>query len=374
MRGNSNSLRIYRSNIFVRARIFQIKLPVSILKTRYWDLRPRVWLKKLRDRGRAEYSVISVDPPVFYIYLGRVLTPVYQLLKDRDANFLFAFTESMEERSAIEKLKMDTVDHEKKFPRHRFIFLCNSTRELGLFKEYGFDAHLINHNCFVDERIFTVEAGAEKVYDAVYDAQIARVKRHYLASGIESLAFITYLFYPGLREPYVLDVIRSFDKAHWFNKPYGRDYRVLAPGEVAGALNRCRVGLCLSAEEGGMYASIQYMLSGLPVVSTRSKGGRDEFFDDRYVKIVDDSPEAVKAGVEEMIGRNIPAGLVRGETIKKITVHRERFISLVQRIYGEQGIDRDFGEEWGRIFFNKMLKPRKIDEAVKIISGKGSPP
>ncbi len=333
-----------------------------------------MWLKKLKDRGRAEYSVISADPPVFYIYLGKVLPPVYQLLKDRDAYFLFAFTRPMEDRSVVENLKTDKVSHEKKFPRHRFIFLCNSTGEFELFKEYGLDAYLINHNCFLDERIFTVEPDAEKVYDAVYDARIARVKRHHLASEVESLAFITYLFYPGLREPYVHDVIRGFDKAHWFNKPYERDYRVLAPREVAGALNKCRVGLCLSCEEGGMYASTQYMLCGLPVVSTRSRGGRDEFFDSRYVKIVDDSPEAVKAGVLEMIGRNIPAGLVREETIRKITVHRERFISLVQRIYGEQGIDRDFRGEWGRIFFNKMLRPRKIDEAVKILSEKGSPP
>lgn len=296
------------------------------------------------------------------------------MLKDRDAYFLYAFTRSMEDRLVIEKLKTDTDDHLKKFPRHRFIFLCNAGSEFELLSEYGLNARFINHNCFVDERIFTVEPGAEKAYDAVYDAQLSRVKRHYLASGIESLALITYLFYPGLKEPFVLDVMREFEKAHWFNKPYGRDSRVLAPGEVADALNRCRVGLCLSAEEGGMYASIQYMLCGLPIVSTRSRGGRDEFFDHRYVKIVDDTPGAVREGVSEMIGRNIPAGLVRGETIKKMTAHRDRFIDLVQGIYGEQGIERDFRQEWEGLFFNKMLRSRKIEEAVKILSKKGNPP
>lgn len=318
--------------------------------------------------------MVSVDPPVFYVYLVSTLPPVYEMLKDRDAYFLYAFTQSMEERSVAENLKKDTDAHKKKFPRHRLIFLCNAGREAELLSEYGLSAHVINHNCFVDERIFTVKPGAEKAYDAVYDAQLSRVKRHYLASGIESLALITYLFYPGLKEPFVLDLLREFDKAHWFNKPYGRDGRVLAPGEVADALNRCRVGLCLSAEEGGMYASIQYMLCGLPVVSTRSKGGRDEFFDDRYVRIVDDSPGAVRAGVEELIGRNIPAGLVRGETIKKITDHRERFIRLVQGIYGEHGVERDFRREWEGLFFNKMLRSRKVSEAVKILSGKGNPP
>ncbi|MFI5322346.1 MAG: hypothetical protein ACHQ6U_02155 [Thermodesulfobacteriota bacterium] len=93
------------------------------------------------------------------------------------------------------------------------------------------------------------------------------------------------------------DVIDRFEKAHWFNKPYQKNYRVLTPEEMADALNRCMVGLCLSAEECGMYASVQYMLCGLPVVSTRSKGGRDEFFYDRYVKIVDDDSKAVRKGV-----------------------------------------------------------------------------
>ncbi len=365
---------IYRSTIIDSTRFFQIKLPVSILKTRYWDLRPRVLLKKLRDSGCAEYSVISVDPPVFYLYLGRVLSPVYKLLKNSDAYFLFAFTRPMEERSDIEKLKTDSVRHEMNYPRHRFIFLCNSTGEFELLREYRLDAVLINHNCFIDERIFTVKHDAEKIYDAVYDVQIARIKRHYLASGIKSLALITYLFYPGLREPFVFDVMRAFDKAHWLNKPYGRDYRVLTPVEVAEALNRCRVGLCLSAEEGGMYASIQYMLCGLPVVSTRSRGGRDEFFDDRYAKIVDDDPEAVRKGVEDIIGRNVPPDLILEETIKKMTAHRERFIALIEGIYRDHGIRRDFRREWNRMFFNKMLRLRKIDEAVEIISGKGSAP
>lgn len=364
------SLTIYRSIIFHSTRFFQIKLPVSILKTRYWDLRPPALLKKLRDSGCAEYSVISTDPPVFYLYHGRNFEPVYRLLRGSAAYFLFAFAACKEDQTEIDRLKKYTSLHEKKFPGHKFIYLCNSSKELELLHENDLDASLINHNCFVDERIFTVRPDAEKLYDAVYDAQIARVKRHYLASGIESLALITYLFYPGLKEPFVRDVIGRFERAHWFNKPYRKDYRVLTPEEVSGCLSQCRVGLCLSAVEGGMYASVQYMLCGLPVVSTRSNGGRDEFFDDRYVEIVDDDPEAVRRGVEDIIGRNVPPDLIRGETIKKMAVHRERFIALIEGIYRDHGIRRDFREEWDSIFFNKMLKLQKLAYAKRILTQK----
>ena len=55
--------------------------------------------------------------------------------------------------------------------------------------------------------------------------------------------------------------------------------------EVNNFLNQCKVGIILSEVEGANYASIQYLLAGLPVVSTKSKGGRDVFFDPYKLKI-----------------------------------------------------------------------------------------
>ena len=66
-------------------------------------------------------------------------------------------------------------------------------------------------------------------------------------------------------------------------------------------LSRARVGLCLSEEEGAMFASIEYLLCGLPVVSTPNMGGRDFFFDEKFSQTVDPSEEAVRVGVEKMI-------------------------------------------------------------------------
>lgn len=324
-------------------------------------------IKKLRDLGCADYSVVSADPPVFYLYYGRNLSPLFKLLGDSRSYFLFAFPQSKEREPDIEKMKKYESDHKRTYPRHKFIFLCNSKKEFDLLGSHKLDAVHVNHNCFTDERIFHIEPDIPKVFDAVYDAQIGRIKRHYLASEIESLALITYLYYPGLREPYVFEIMKMLERAHWFNRPY-RNYRRLTPEEVCACLNQCRVGLCLSASEGAMYASIQYLLSGLPVVSTRSVGGRDEFFDDEYVKIVDDDPSSVRAGVEELIKRNIPASIIRGRTIEKILAHRERFISLVESIYRDHGIERDFREEWGRIFFDKMLKFDKLNNARKILN------
>lgn len=44
-----------------------------------------------------------------------------------------------------------------------------------------------------------------------------------------------------------------------------------------------RCGLILSAEEGACFAAMEYLLCGLPVVTTPNIGGRDEFFDKRLM-------------------------------------------------------------------------------------------
>ena len=133
---------------------------------------------------------------------------------------------------------------------------------------------------------------------------------------------------------------------------------MIRPEDMYKYINQARVGLCLSAEEGAMYASAEYLLCGLPVVSTRSTGGRDTYFDDTYVKIVEDTPEAVAEGVEEMIERNIDPHYIRERTITKMKEHRDTFINLIQSIYDKECVKRDFREEWPRIFINKLLARR----------------
>ncbi|MFI5322345.1 MAG: hypothetical protein ACHQ6U_02150 [Thermodesulfobacteriota bacterium] len=54
--------------------------------------------------------------------------------------------------------------------------------------------------------------------------------------------------------------------------------------------------------------------------------------------------------------------------------HRERFNALIEGIYRDHGIRRDFREEWGSIFFNKMLKLQNLGEVKRILSQKRDAP
>jgi glycosyltransferase involved in cell wall biosynthesis len=85
-----------------------------------------------------------------------------------------------------------------------------------------------------------------------------------------------------------------------------------------------------------MLASIQYLLAGLPVVTTPSLGGRDVFFDPAHSLTVKPDPAAVAAGVREMINRNVPREEIRARAIQEMERHRARLVAYVARITGEQ--------------------------------------
>ena len=284
------------------------------------------------------------------------LDMLFDSLKRQKAYFLYNWFWHIENLQRVEVVKEFEIRHNRKHPGHQFIHLCNTIKQMEAFQKKGLNAVFCNQNAMVDENIFKPLPLVTKRFDAVYDARLKDYKRHYLAKDIESLALI-YAFDPNIDDVnYVNMTKRELAHAEFFNHPGSSEYIILEPSEVNQCLNLCKVGLCLSAIEGAMYSSVQYLLSGLPVVSTRSLGGRDVFFDEEYVLIVEDKPEAVRKGVEELIGRSIPAHRIRHKTLEKMRDHRLTLISLVQKIYDREGVKRDFASEWDEIFFNKLLR------------------
>ena len=238
------------------------------------------------------------------------------------------------------------------------------------FRSFGLDVIFCNHNCLLDERSFRHFSDVEKKYDAVYDGRFIEFKRHYLASKIDKLALIyaQNLFTEHDRD-FFIKTKEMLPGGHYFNHDESGQYRQLNAKDITKCLNECRVGLCLSAVEGAMYAAGQYLLSGLPVVSTKSLGGRDVFFDDGYVAIVEATPDSVKRGVDELISQNVSPAFIRAKTIEKMNIHRQEFISLVQSIFDREGVTRSFQAEWDSVFINKMLQPqshlRTLDRITK---------
>jgi glycosyltransferase involved in cell wall biosynthesis len=219
-------------------------------------------------------------------------------------------------------------------------------------------AVLCSNTALVDESLYHPIPGAAKRHDAIYDARLSPFKRHLLAERIERLALLTAPASDPGDAPYAEEIRRRLAHAHWCNPPFERRYRSLGPAEVNVLLNGARVGLCLSAVEGGMYASMQYLLAGLPVVSTPSVGGRDVFYDPDYTAIVKADAAAVAEGVRRMAACPVPPETIRARTLGRIREHRNNLIDLVDRICREEGRPRRFADDWPGVFIDKLARYR----------------
>ncbi|MEH1906259.1 MAG: glycosyltransferase [Nostoc sp.] len=342
--------------------------------SKLYEKRPDLYQQhcKKYNQKAVLYSLLSTEPPIFYgpRSFGKwgygSLDAVFNYLQDQTAYFLQNWWWDMEKSKEVEKLKTLENQHISQYPKHKFIHLCNTLRQQEIFQEYGLNAIFSNQNCLLDEKIFRPIPSTPKLFDAVYDARISPYKRHYLAKNIDSIAFIYYYDYIDDLSCY-REVLQQFPHAYLFNDTLSEKYENLSPPIVNQCLNSCKIGLCLSSVEGAMYASMQYLLSGLPIVSTKSKGGRDVFFDQEYTLIVEDDPDAVKEGVKELIRRNISADTIRYKTLEKIREHRLSLTSVIQSIYEQEGIQRNFSVEWDQLFFNKLHKPQTPEYAIKQI-------
>jgi glycosyltransferase involved in cell wall biosynthesis len=175
------------------------------------------------------------------------------------------------------------------------------------------------------EHFFKINNGVHKIYDAIYIAAAKPYKRLLLASKIRSLFIVTY-FWPNVKN----------DKGEWelhkfepkishagFNK-----FRI-NENEVSLLINESKCGLALSKKEGAMWAVMEYLMSGVPVVSTKSKGGRDFFFSKNNSLIVKDTEENVSTGVQDMINRELKPEDIRNEVLNLIEPFRNKFIDLI---------------------------------------------
>ena len=331
---------------------------------------------KLARKLSASYFVVSTDPLIFHVVHSRTTASdfknsyrfLFDRIKNKPAYFICTWQWHTEEPRHADFVRQIEQDLLREYPNFKFIHLGNTLRQVETFRKYELNTIFCNQNCFLDERIFKPLPDTEKKYDAVYDARIIEFKRHFLAAEIKNLALIYAQTYSlEFDADYIIKTKQSLREAHYLNFLKSDKFQHMEMEEINKALNESRVGLCLSPVEGAMYASAQYLLSGLPVVSTPSLGGRDVFFDDRYVAIVEADPKAVKRGVEDLISRNFSPDFIRQNTLEKMKAHRQRFIRLVQDIYDREGTKRDFQAEWDKIFFNKMLKPQSHIETIKQI-------
>jgi glycosyltransferase involved in cell wall biosynthesis len=308
--------------------------------------------KKTAAVGQVSGILLAESPDAFavwdYVFADTVMNRPDFWVRWKGKPLLVVVMRTWEtgERRHIEHLIGAQSHHKKQFPGHRVVFAANANCELAVFVAAGLEAIWCNHNAHVMERAFQphpgAKAGDEREFAAIYDARFKRYKRHQLAAKVRSLALIHYST-PGLVEClWELKTRRVLSHARILNRHRRWFWPVwMLTAEVELSYNRARVGLCLSGEEGAMLASIQYLLCGLPVVTTPSRGGRDDFFDEENSLVVAAKPEAVAAGVLTMIDRRVDPWVIRAKTLERMAEHRARLVALVEEFQRQHGVHEE---------------------------------
>jgi glycosyltransferase involved in cell wall biosynthesis len=154
------------------------------------------------------------------------------------------------------------------------VILTNTEEETLFFKETTTsDVIFCNSNAFIDENYYFYNENIEKKYNLVINSTFKKYKNVELAKNIENVVHIGYKNdHSNILDEYIPDfgIIA--------NKFIDNKYIQLSPNEISTIINSSYIGGIFSIEEGACYASTEYLLCGLPVLSTVSKGGRDIWY------------------------------------------------------------------------------------------------
>ncbi len=263
--------------------------------------------------------------------------------------FFFKLGWQYETCDQIEYIKKYLFQIQEIAPKLNIVFFCSTQIEQKNFKSIGQQSLLCNHNVFLRENRYTV-TNQKRIYDAIYVARITPFKRHSLAFNIPKLLLIGD--YYEKEKIYADDILKQIRQNNtvWIRKVYGIFmYRYM---------NRAQVGLCLSEQEGAMYTSAEYVLCGLPVLTTPNKGGRITTLPMDYCCLLPEdkvNPQGVYEGVKYLIAKQYSHREIRQAAIKLLNYYRESYYDLIRKIFAktQEGTDKDlkmainFPHKWG---------------------------
>ena len=224
--------------------------------------------------------------------------------------------------------------------RAKCIFFSGTEYTHNIRKEAGLESHLISNNCFVNPDLFQITP-ASKIYDAVYTARAMTIKRVGLAQAVPNLALIVDRWFQSAVA--VPDDAYASVPASYLNE------RRLNAQELSGLYNQSRCGLILSPREGACFTVTEYLLCGIPVVSTKPEhpmglGGRELWLNERNSIYVDPTPEAVRAGVEDINSRNLPPEEIRSMCVEEINRNLRKIVGVIGNIFERHNCSEDVYE------------------------------
>ena len=222
----------------------------------------------------------------------------------------------------------DTINLIKLYFDYNIILLANSTEEKTFFeKKVNCDVLFCNHNAFLNENKYIINNNLSRKYDLVVDSAFHSYKNVYLANKIKNTIHIGYD-----KEPRNDKIIPNYGiLANYIKK---ETYERLNKSEINNYYNESLLAGIFSEVEGACFASSQYLLAGLPVISTKSVGGRDIWYNENNSIICENNEDSVyeawELSKEKLINGEFNRFYIRNTHLKQMDEHRTILIDYMK--------------------------------------------
>ena len=250
------------------------------------------------------------------------------------------------------------------FDRKNIVFLAPNLDGILFSYEYGFHSILANQNCLIDYELFKImdDGNVKAKYDMVMNCRPEMWKRPFLAEKVDNLAYIKGYNYGA--------EVYDYNKLHYM---YTNDRR-LEVSEIVLIYNQSSCGGIFSEKEGACYVSSEYLLCGLPVISTESRGGRNTWYTKENSIIVEADEDAVLEAVQVCM-ENVETGKMDRHQIRQTHIEttnqmRERIIRCCQYMFDLSKIEMDARGHWRKTYFHTLLKTVPLHDAIDLLRTK----
>jgi glycosyltransferase involved in cell wall biosynthesis len=176
------------------------------------------------------------------------------------------------------------------------IILTNSEEEYEYYNERS-EGNVIfaNQNAFLNEERYKIIEDTNKEYNMVISSCFRNYKNVHFAENIDNTLHIGY-------KNGILEYIPNYGtRANFKNNSMDmNDYNYICTKKYTSLLNSALCGGIFSFEEGSCFASSEYLLCGLPVISTESVGGRHIWYNKENSIICEPNKEGALVAFNEL--------------------------------------------------------------------------
>lgn len=224
-------------------------------------------------------------------------------------------------------------------------------------KSSGYSSILLNHNALVDYDKFHLSS--EKLYRAVLIARPFWWKRVFLADQVSGLAYVKGSDWAN----------DATSWGAWRDMKFSFLAEDVRQPVVADLISKSACGLILSGNtgehlqglnEGANYSTIEYLFSGIPVISTPNQGGRNFWLNASNSITVDPYPMNVAKAVSDVCENSaleiVSSAEIRRAAISSANSLRENFIEKIGEIFSINNIDADARNIFADAYFHKFLR------------------